>query len=175
MAEKKKIAGDVARKYLATAVKLPDEEDYVVLGYRIQDSSIEFNPDVEKGTDINGRGFSTVKKMELEQSFESAPMTKDLEAKAVKLQDYLLELTRNQEYDKFTQFEVVLIYGWIGEVGAYSADLHTACSVIPQNIGGDSLVNMSYNISFGGDVKRGTASGLLGEINFTETPEGWLN
>lgn len=163
-------SGDVKRNMLACAVDVShtDEPDYLVIGYRISESAIEFNPDVEVGTDINGRNFSSVNKFEPTQSFDPHRLTTgDLGA----LGEKLLHFFRYREMEKFSQFKCVLIYGFLEADGqSYEADLYHECTITPESLGGESWTEMPFEVTFGGDVTHGYADGLVDKIGFSEDP-----
>jgi len=165
-------SGDVQRKYLATAVDISDTatEDFLVIGYRITDSAIEFNPETETGTDINGRNFGSVDGFEPTQTFEPHRLTSgELGA----IGEKLIHCFRYREFQKLSQFKCLIIYGMLGpEGGPYPADKYNACTITPQNIGGDRWTNLPFQVIFGGDVTHGTVSSLINKTVFTPTVPG---
>lgn len=166
-------SGDVKRDMLACAIDIsdtPETPEYVVIGYKIQDSSLELNPDVESGTDINGRQFSSVNKLELSQSFEPHRLTAGVNGKlGAKLTQYV----RFKELEKFSQFKCILIWGYLENTGTgYAADLYDACTVVPQSIGGESWAEMPFDVTFGGEVTHGTTDGKIDEVVFTPRTSG---
>lgn len=170
MADIKRIAGsgDVKRNMFACAIDVSDgtgEPEYIVIGYRISESTLEFNPDIETGTDINGRNFSSVNKFEPTQTFEPHRLTSgDLG----KLGEKLLHYFRYRQMEKFSQFKCILIYGFLeSEPGTYVADLYDACTVTPTSLGGESWTDMPFEVTFGGNVIHGTVDGLIDKVEFT--------
>lgn len=161
-------SGDVQRKYLACAIDISSTStpDYLVIGYKITSSAVEFNPDVETGTDINGRNFGSVNKFEPSQSFEPHRLTTgDLGALGEKLIHYF----RYREMEKFSQFKCVLIYGFLAEDGGpYPADVYDSCTLTPSSLGGETWTELPFNVVFGGDVKHGYVDGLIDKVSFTE-------
>lgn len=159
--------GDVQRKMLACAIDISstDTPDYLVIGYKITSSAVEFNPEVESGTDINGRNFGSVNKFEPTQSFEPHRLTAgDLGALGEKLLHYF----RYQELEKFSKFKCILIYGFLGDLGAYPADVYDACTITPNSLGGESWTEMPFDVTFGGDVKHGYVDKLIDKVTFVE-------
>ena len=164
--------GDVQRKYMACAIDVsedPATPDFVVVGYKITSSAVEFNPDEETGTDINGRNFSSVNKFEPSQTFEPHRVTAGrLGAIGAKLIQYF----RFNELEKFSQFKCVLIHGYLAENfpnGPFPADKYDKCTLTPQSLGGESWLEAPFNVVFGGDVTHGTVDSLLDSTAFTET------
>lgn len=163
-------SGDVQRKMLACAIDIGGDTtpEYLVIGYKITGSSVELNPDVETGTDINGRNFGSVNKFEPSQSFEPHRLTAgDNGAIAEKLIHYF----RYREMDKFSQFKCILIYGFLGTAGAYPADMYDKCTVTPNSLGGEAWTEMPFDVTFGGEVVHGKTDKLIDVVAFTPDPE----
>jgi len=159
--------GDVQRKYLACAIDVSETDvpDYVVVGYRITSSALEFNPDTDSGQDINGRNFSSVDKFEPTQTFEPHRITAGrLGAIGAKLIEYF----RKRQMERFSQFKCVLIYGFLGpDGGPYPADMYDACTLTPQSLGGELWTDMPFEVSFGGNVTHGNVTSLIDDTVFT--------
>jgi hypothetical protein len=160
-------SGDVQRKMLACAIDVSDNgtPKYLVIGYKITSSTLEFNPDVETGTDINGRNFGSVNKFEPSQTFEPHRLTTGaLGALGEKLVHYF----RHKELEKFSQFKCILIYGFLGPVGGpYPADLYDTCTITPSSLGGEMWTEMPFDVTFGGEVQHGNTDKLIDEVIFT--------
>jgi len=160
--------GDVQRKYFACAINVSETTvpEYLVAGYRITSSTLEFNPDTEQGTDINGRNFGSVNKFEPSQTFEPHRLTA---GQLGKLGEQMLQYFRFQNLEKFSQYECILIYGMLGpEGGPYPADLYEGCTLTPNSLGGESWTEMPFDVVFGGNVVHGSVDGLLDVVEFTE-------
>lgn len=143
------------RKYLVTAVEVDNE--IVVIGAGVEDSSIEFNPDTETITDILGITETTVNKVEQSQDME--PMTIRGGNKLLfKLED-INQRGANSEYSLFT---VYIIRAYLNEgtdeEPAYHAEKHLNCTIYPQSLGGSATVDMPISISFSGDKVLGTTN-----------------
>ena len=159
--------GDVARKYLACAVDVSDTSvpEYVVIGYRITSSAIEFNPDTETGTDINGRNFGAVNSFEPVQTFEPHRLTS---GPLGKMGEKMIDYFRYNRMSKFSQFKCIIIYGMLGpEGGPYPADLYEGCTLTPNSLGGESWTEMPFDVTYGGKVTHGTVDGLMDTVRFT--------
>lgn len=164
--------GDVQRKMLACAIDVsdtPETPKYLVICYKITSSTLELNPEIETGTDINGRNFGSVNKFEPSQTFEPHRLTSgDLG----KLSEKLIHYFRFNEMSKFSEFKCILIYGFLGTKGAYIADEYSACTVTPNSLGGEAWTEMPFDVTFGGDVTHGTVDKLIDEVVFTpDTPD----
>lgn len=170
------VSGDrIARKYLVTAVGWTEgagsTETKQIIGARIEDSSIEFNPDIETMTDILGTTYTDVNKTEPEQELELPIIV------GSPLSEYLTEaaLTNNIEaYNgKFTAYLIAMFME--SGTGTYYCIKHANCSLIPTNIGGSSWLVSSATLHLSNDITVGTiAQGTDGKIpanfTFTATP-----
>lgn len=164
-----KSSGDVQRKFLACAVDVSDEpgtEDFIVMGYKLESSALEFNPEETGIVDINGRSWGGISKLQLKQSFEPYKMTSGDHGK---LGAKLLQYVRDGELSKFSEFKCVIIYGFLGESGSgvYPSDKYDACTIIPSSLGGDAWAEMPITVSFGGNLTKGNSDGLVDKIVFT--------
>ena len=164
--------GDIERKYIACAIDVSatSTPEYLVVGYKMTSSYIETNPDVETGTDIRGMNFSSINKFEPSQTFEPHRLTKGEDGK---LGEKLLHLFRYRKLAEFSMFKVMMIWGMLGQPGAYAADHYDACTLSPDSIGGESWAEMPFTVNFGGNITHGKADKLIGLVAFTpdETPE----
>ena len=50
------------------------------------------------------------------------------------------------------------IFGFVGENGAYEAEVHKGCTLTPQSMGGDAYVDMPIDINFSNDKIHGTVN-----------------
>ena len=165
------LTAEALRKMMTLHVNVSDDPqspEWEVQGYKTEDQSIEYNPDVSTVTDILGDTYTDVNKFERQASFE--PNTLRMGSK---LSQKLLTLERNDDLAKFSQFEVLIVYGFIGTAGSYAADMYPASTIYPNSLGGSSRVNMPFNIHLGGEKKKGTSSAIRGTatspLTFTPT------
>lgn len=160
--------GDIKRKLLACAIDLSDKAgtpEYLVVGYKVGASTLETNVDKETITDILGDPYTTINKVELSQQFQGAPLKG---GDTGKLPAKLIHILRTQDYEKFSQFKCVLIYGFLGTGAApYEADLYDGCTISPENLGGENWTTMDFTVDFGGNVTHGTTDKLKGVVKFT--------
>lgn len=162
--------GDVRRNKLACAVDFSDTEtpDFRVVAYKITESALNFNIETETGTSIDGKRFGSATSSILTQSFEPHRV---VAGDAGLLSAKLIHHIRNDELEKLSKFKCVLIWGLLGEDGLYDAEMYDECMVIPQSIGGSTYLDMPLEVTFGGNVVKGTADKLTGKITFTpDTP-----
>ena len=134
-----------------------------ILGARTEDSSIEFNPDIETSTDILGITYSDVNKTEPQQSFDPYYLLG-----GSKLGAYLAQAALENNIDAYNgTFNVYIITAFIGTEGAYKCVKHTGCSIIPNSIGGDSYVSMPIDVYYSNNIEKGTVDKLTNDFKFT--------
>lgn len=135
-----------------------------ILGARTEDSSIEFNPDIQTSTDILGITYTDVNKTEPQQDFDPSFVIGGSE-----LHDYLVEAALANDIDAYNgTFDVYIITAFQGSAGAYEAVKHTGCSIIPTSIGGDSYVSLPIEVHFSNNITTGTVDKLTKDFVFTE-------
>ena len=133
-----------------------------LLGTRTEDSSVEFNPDIETSTDILGITYTDVNKTEPQQSFDPYMIIGGSE-----LGEYLTEAALANDIQAYNgKFNIYLIAAFKGTTGAYYAVKHTGCSIIPQSIGGDAWVNMPIEVHFSNNITEGTVTTLTKDFQF---------
>ena len=134
-----------------------------LLGSRTEDSSIEFNPDIETITDILGVTHTDVNKTEPQQSLDPYYIMGGSD-----LADYLTQAALKNDIQAYNgTFNIYLITAFKGTTGAYYAVKHAGSSIIPQSIGGDSYVNMPIQVNLSNDITEGTVSTLTKDFQFT--------
>lgn len=134
-----------------------------LLGARTEDSSIEFNPDMDTTTDILGITYTDVNKTEPSQSFDPYYIRG-----GSLLADYLTKAALKNDIQAYNNaFDVFIITAFMGTSGSYYAVKHAGCSVIPQSIGGDSYVNMPIEVHYSNDITEGTVDKLSDDFVFT--------
>lgn len=142
-----------ARKLLRTYVNVgtPETKEWFLVGSGVEDSSIELNPNTESLTDILGITTTDVTKWEPAQSFD--PFTiKGGSALAFKLH----EIWTNKTPELLSQFEVMIVYKYIGEeTSGYEAELQKNCTINITSIGGSAYVDMPIEISYSNDSVKG--------------------
>jgi hypothetical protein len=150
------------RKKLITVAEWGDNIREI-LGTRTEDSSIEFNADIETSTDIRGITYTDVNKTEPQQTFDPFYILG-----GSKLGAYLTDAALKNDIDKYNNvFNIYIITAFIGTEGKYEAIKHTGCSIIPTSIGGDSYVNMPIEVHYSNNITTGTVDKLTDEFVFT--------
>ena len=161
---------DAERKLLITAVDVSGgttTPEWEILGIDIEDSSIEFNPELQTKTDIRGNTGTKLLRLEPQQSMEPYTIKG-----GSKLAMILREYRRNGELSKFSQFKVLLVEGYVGDSTAgYEAEVHEGCTIIANSLGGSSTVDMPIEIHFSNRKTLGTVDKLEDELTFTPTLE----
>lgn len=148
------------RKLLVTAVNVGDSiaegsgtPKWQIVGVGVEDSTIDYNPDTETVTDILGITETTVNKLETSQTLD--PMTirggSDL---AIKLYNQV----KYNRLSELSMYEVMQIHAYVGETGAYDAEVHKNCTLTPQSIGGSAYVDMPIDINYSNDKVHGTVN-----------------
>ena len=161
--------GEVERKFMVTYVNIGTHEtpEWEALGVKIEDSSIEFNPDVETITDILGITTTTVNKTEPQQSFE--PHTIRKESKFA--QKIVKQVVVDKDLAALSLYEVLIVYAFMGAAGAYDAELQTGCTIEPTSIGGSGRVDFPFNLHYSNKSTWGTVATLYpSAITFAPTP-----
>ena len=134
-----------------------------ILGVRVEDSSIEFNADIETITDILGITYTDVNKTEPQQTLDPSYIIG-----GSKLSAYLAEAALENDISKYNNtFNVYIITAFIGTEGAYQAVKHTGCSIIPTSMGGDSYVAMPLEVHYSNNITKGTVDKLADDFTFT--------
>ena len=144
----------------------PDRE---ILGTRTEDSSIEFNADIETSTDILGNNYSDVNRTQPQQDFDPFYLLG-----GSKLGEYLLQAALENDIAKYNNVFTVYIItavidGGSGTTHSYKTVKHADCSIIPTSIGGDSYVNMPIEVHYSNKITVGTVDKLSDDFTFTET------
>ena len=134
-----------------------------ILGRRTEDSSIEYNPDIETTTDILGINYTDVNKTQPQQDF--GPY---LILGGSKLGAKLNDIRRRNALSELDQFTVYIITAYIGNTtNGYEAEKHTGCTILYTALGGDSNVNMPISVYLSNNSVTGTVDKLSDDFAFT--------
>jgi hypothetical protein len=153
------------RKLLVTAVGW--DETIQIIGARTEDSSIEFNPDIQTSTDIRGNTYTDVEKTEPQQTLDPHYILG-----GSPLDTYLTEAVLKNDIDKYNGvFDVYIITVWLTETGGnYYAVKHSGCSIFPTAIGGSTYTSMPIEIHFSNNITEGTVNEIADNFTFTPKP-----
>lgn len=133
-----------------------------VLGRRTEDSSIEYNADIETTTDILGINYTDVNRTQPQQDFDPYLILGGSEL-AAKLND----IRKRNAIEELSQFTIYIITAFVGTAGAYEAEKHVNCTIAYNSIGGDTNVNMPISVYFSNDITVGTVDKLSDDFEFT--------
>lgn len=155
------------RKLLVTAVNVGASElqEWEIVGAGVEESAIEYNPDISTVTDILGLTETTVNKLETSQTLE--PMTIKGGSKLA------LKLYNQVKYGKLSElamYEVMQIHAYVGQEGQYEAEVHKGCTITPQSVGGSATVDMPIQISYSNNKTHGTVDKFAAGETITFTP-----
>lgn len=133
-----------------------------LLGVRTEDSSIDYNPDIQQSTDILGNNYTDVNKTQPSQAFDP-----HLVLGGDRLGAFLNDIRRRNALSELNQFTAYIITAFVGTTGAYEAEKHTDCTVVYDSIGGDSNVNFPYTLYFSNKITTGTVDKIGPDLAFT--------
>lgn len=154
------------RKLLMTFVNVSESgtmPEWELLGRGVEDSAVELNPNEETTTDITGITETSVTKWEPKQSFEPNTVRG-----GSKLNFLLHKIWKAKTPEKLSQFDVLLVYGYVGETTALDAEMQKNCTINITSIGGSEYVDMPIEISYSNESVNGTVSISNGKPTFTE-------
>lgn len=166
-----------ARKLLITVAEWKEGTNTVreILGTRTEDSSIEYNADIETMTDIRGINYTDVNRTQPQQTFDPY-----LILGGSKLGAFLNDIRRRNATTELNNFTIYIITAFIGTTGAYDAEKHDGCTIAYTAIGGDSNVNMPIDVYLSNDGLdangKSTGAPVIGTVDklsddFVFTPE----
>lgn len=144
-----------------------------IIGVRTEDSSIEFNPDIETITDILGITYTDVNKTEPQQSFDPHYVIGGSD-----LDEYLSRAALKNDIDAFNGvFDIYIIAAFIVDGtptttdGKYYAVKHEGCTILPTSIGGSNYTSMPLEVHFSNKITEGTVNKLDDSFTFTPASE----
>ena len=148
----------------ATGTYYKKDEIRQVLGTRTEDSSIEFNPDIETTTDIRGNTYTDMNKTEPEQTFDPHRILG-----GDKLGEKLHDIMMRNAVSELGQFTMYIIYSYIGDsTNGYRAQRQTNCTITYDSLGGDTKLNFPYTVHYSNVTKTGTVSSLSDDFEWEE-------
>lgn len=153
------------RKLLITVAEWMEGSTQVreILGTRTEDSSIDYNPDIETTTDILGINYTDLNKTQPQQDFDPF-----LVLGGSKLGALLNDIRRRNALSELSQFTVYIITAFVGDsTNGYAAEKHTGCTITYNSIGGDSNVNFPISVYYSNKITTGTVDVLADTFEFT--------
>lgn len=133
-----------------------------LLGVRTEDSSIEYNPDIQESTDILGNNYTDVNKTQPSQSFDPF-----LILGGSRLGAFLNDIRRRNALSELQAFNIYVITAFVGTAGAYETEKHTDCSITYDSIGGDANVNFPITVHYSNKITTGTVDKIAADFAFT--------
>ena len=142
-----------------------------ILGTRTEDSSIEYNPDIQTSTDIRGINYTDVNKTQPQQDFDPF-----LVLGGSKLGALLNDIRRRNALSELNSFTIYVLSAFIGDsTHGYDAERHDDCTILYNSIGGDANVNfpISVYMSNFADGTPNPATGTVDKLtyDFAFTPD----
>ena len=155
------------RKLLITVAEWMESSTPVreILGTRTEDSSIEYNADIQTMTDIRGINYTDVNRTQPQQDFNPF-----LVLGGSKLGALLNDIRRRNALSELSQFTMYIITAYIDTgsgTHAYAAEKHTGCTIAFSAIGGDSNVNFPITVYFSNVITLGTVNKLSDDFSFS--------
>lgn len=153
------------RKLLITVAEWMEGTTQVreILGTRTEDSSIDYNPDIETTTDILGINYTDLNKTQPQQDFDPF-----LVLGGSQLGAKLNDIRRRNALSELSQFTVYIITAFIGNsTSGYAAEKHTGCTIAYNSIGGDANVNFPISVYYSNKITTGTVNKLASDFEFT--------
>jgi len=134
-----------------------------ILGTRTEDSSIEYNADIETTTDIRGFNYTDMNRTQPQQDFDPF-----LVLGGSKLGALLTDIMRRNALSELNQFTAYVITAYIGNsTDGYEAVKHEQCTIVVNSLGGDANVNMPISLYFSNNLTTGTVDKLSDDFVFT--------
>ena len=165
-----------ARKLLITVAEWEDENGSItvtkgtstvkvnreILGRRTEDSSIEYNPDINTSTDILGINYTDINKTQPQQDFDPY-----LILGGSKLGAKLNDIRKRNAVTEYNQFTLYIITAYIGDSSnGYEAERHENCTITINSLGGDSNVNMPISAYFSNESTTGLVDKLSDDFTY---------
>lgn len=146
------------RKTLITvaAWKEGEVQKTAILGARTEDSSIEFNGDVETSTDVLGINYTDLGKTQPQQSFDPAYIIG-----GDALMAYMNAAALENNISAYNGvFDVYIVAAYLKDTDKFFTVKHTGCSIIPQSLGGNDFVSMPYDVHFSNNITKGSVNSI---------------
>ena len=153
------------RKLLITVAEWQEGTTQVreILGTRTEDSSIEYNADIETTTDVRGNNYTDINRTQPQQDFDPY-----LILGGSKLGPKLNDIRRRNALSELNQFTVYIITAYIGSASnGYEAEKHTDCTIAYNSLGGDVNVNFPISVYLSNKITTGKVDKLSDDLTFT--------
>ena len=134
-----------------------------ILGRRTEDSSIEYNADIETTTDILGLNYTDLNRTQPQQDFDPF-----LILGGSLLGEKLNDIRKRNALTELSAFTLYVITAFVGDAeNGYEAERHTDCTITYNSIGGDANVNMPISAYFSNAITNGVVDKLSDDFAFT--------
>ena len=134
-----------------------------ILGRRTEDSSIEYNADIETTTDILGLNYTDLNRTQPQQDFDPF-----LILGGSLLGEKLNDIRKRNALTELSAFTLYVITAFVGGAeNGYEAERHTDCTITYNSIGGDASVNMPISAYFSNAITNGVVDKLSDDFTFT--------
>lgn len=137
-----------------------------ILGTRTEDSSVEFNADIETTTDIRGNNYTDLNKTQPQQSFDPY-----LVLGGSKLGPFLHDIMLRNAVSELNQFTAYLVTSYItvsdGNTKVYRTQKQDQCTITYDSLGGDANVNFPITLYYSNKSTNGTIDKLADDFTFT--------
>ena len=153
------------RKLLITVAEWMEGTSQVreILGTRTEDSSIEYNADIETTTDILGNNYTDLNRTQPQQDFDPY-----LILGGSKLGAKLNDIRKRNALSELSQFTLYIITAFVGNsTSGYEAEKHVDCTIAYNSMGGDANVNFPISVYFSNKITNGTVDKLADDFTFT--------
>lgn len=162
------------RKYLIHVAEWQETEGTTtttvreILGTRTEDSSIDYNSDIQTSTDIRGNNFTDLNKTQPQQQFDPF-----LVLGGSKLGAILHDVMARNAVSELNQFTIYTIYAYIGTAqtgstpASYKAQRQTDCTITVDSLGGDANVDMPITVYYSNKITAGTVDKLDDTFQFS--------
>ena len=152
------------RKLLLTVVEWQEGNSTVreIVGTRVEESDIDYNPAVEIVTDVLGVTKTFVQKTQPQQDFDSYPIFGNS-----KLGEKLNDIRHRNATSELKQFTVYVITAFILTPYGYETEKHINCTIAYNSLGGADKVEFPITIYFSNDIDNGVINKLADDFTFT--------
>lgn len=135
-----------------------------LLGTRTEDSSINYNSDIQKSTDIRGNNYVDVNKTQPEQPFDPF-----LILGGSRLGAFLNDIRRRNALSELTgAFTIYVITAFVGDsTNGYEAEKQEDCTITYESFGGDANVNFPITVHFSNKITTGKVDKIDEDFVFT--------
>lgn len=149
--------------YLNTGTQAAPE--WSAVGKRVEDSSIEYDWNPEKKTDIFGDTYTMGKSATKTQTFEPCELDAS-DVAQIKIWNLAI---RENNVNALMNMDMLIAHLYAGDANKNFAERYESCSVLPTSLGGEGggSVGMPIDVTYGGKRTLGTVGMAEGKVVFT--------